>query len=387
MMGGRFAGVTAVPLVMLCTFSSPAGARTQSNAATVSSAGATRPAPLLARATQYWDRRKAKDLGGAYVFYCTAYKSRVSRDQYLQLTRLTRFDLTDVKVAADPEARGRAEVGVAYKYLFTPVSDKPLDGKTNEIWVQDGDGEWCKEDEPLVLPFPSGRGGSGSDVVVASAPMVIRQSDGTVSMTVSDVPLGQVLRAIARVSPFETLAIDPKAEARPVSVKVEAVPIEDALTVVLRNAGVNFVLAGTARLVVGDPTAAVDVQPVQTSQPVASPTGAEDALDQRRAESVSSPRPDQAVVQQVEPDHEGLERALVSPAGVPASQAGYAILPFPGSDGAPALVVLPPRGARPGAALPGLTPNLVLPQPSAPVPAELRPLLGVPVPKPSPPKK
>ena len=95
------------------------------------------------------------------MFYCGAYKSRVSRDQYLQLTRLTRFDLTEVKVTADPAARGRADVTVAYKYLFTAISDKPLDGKTSEIWMQDSDGQWCKEDESLVLPFPSGRGRSG----------------------------------------------------------------------------------------------------------------------------------------------------------------------------------------------------------------------------------
>ena len=133
-------------------------------------AGAQSPAPaspagpgngaatLLERASQYWERRKAKDLGGAYPFYCTAYKSRVSRDQYLQLTRLTRFDLTEVKVAADPAARGRADVRVDYKYLFALISDKPLPGKTTEVWLQDSDGQWCKEDESLALPI--GRGGA-----------------------------------------------------------------------------------------------------------------------------------------------------------------------------------------------------------------------------------
>jgi hypothetical protein len=133
-------------------------------------AGAQSPAPaasahpgngapaLLERAAQYWERRKAKDLGGAYPFYCAAYKSRVSRDQYLQLTRLTRFDLTEVKVAADPAARGRADVIVEYKYRFTVISDAPLTGKTSEVWLQDSDGQWCKEDEAVVLPIPSGRG-------------------------------------------------------------------------------------------------------------------------------------------------------------------------------------------------------------------------------------
>jgi hypothetical protein len=151
-------------MLLVCALPTAARARAQSPAPAVSvSAGDRAPAPLLDRATQYWERRKAKDLGGAYVFYCAAYKSRVSRDQYLQLTRLARFDLTEVAVAADPAARSRAEVRVAYKYLFTAISDKPLDGKTSEIWVQDGDGQWCKEDESLVLPFPSGRGVSKND--------------------------------------------------------------------------------------------------------------------------------------------------------------------------------------------------------------------------------
>lgn len=121
------------------------------------------PASLVERVTQYWERRKAKDLAGAYVFYCDAYKSRVSRDQYLQLTRLTRFTLTDVKVIADPAAHGRAEVTVAYKYLMPVIDSRPLEGKTTELWAQDKNGEWCKEDEPLVLPFPSGGRDPGPD--------------------------------------------------------------------------------------------------------------------------------------------------------------------------------------------------------------------------------
>jgi len=146
----------AVLLFVVCAFSTATDGRAQSSSATVvTSASGAEGTPLLARASQYWERRKAKDLGGAYVFYCATYKSRVSRDQYLQLTRLTRFDLTEVKVSADPASRGRAAVTVAYKYLFTAISDKPLDGKTSEIWLQDNDGQWCKEDESIVLPFPS----------------------------------------------------------------------------------------------------------------------------------------------------------------------------------------------------------------------------------------
>jgi hypothetical protein len=119
------------------------------------SAHKSKPAPLVERVRQYWERRKAKDLPGAYLSYCAAYKARVSRDQFLQLTRLTRFDLTGVEVTADPAARGRSEVTVTYKYLLPTLDARPLEGKTTEMWAQDKNGQWCKEDEPLVLPFPS----------------------------------------------------------------------------------------------------------------------------------------------------------------------------------------------------------------------------------------
>lgn len=220
-------------------------------------------------------------------------------------------------------------------------------------------------------------------VTAASAQIVTRNGDGTISMTGSDLPLGQVLRAIAQVSPFEKLAIDPKAEVRTVTLRLESLPIEQALTVVLQQAGVNYVLAGTVRLVVGDPAAAVAVQQGAT-QPSANSPEPRELADENRVELPS--RSDQADVKHVEPDNAGLERALVFPSGVPASQAGYAVLPFPSQDGAPNLVVLPPRGARPSAgALPGLAVSGAT-QLSVPVPPELQPLIG-PSPKPSPPKK
>ena len=154
--------ITGVFLVLVCSPAVVQGDRRPSAAEQSVSARGAAPASLVDRATQYWERRKAKDLSAAYVFYCDAYKSRVSRDQYLQLTRLTRFGLTDVKVTADPAAHGRAEVTVAYKYLMPTLDTRPLAGQTTEMWAQDKSGEWCKEDEPLVLPFPSGGRGPGT---------------------------------------------------------------------------------------------------------------------------------------------------------------------------------------------------------------------------------
>lgn len=225
-------------------------------------------------------------------------------------------------------------------------------------------------------------------VTAASAQTVMRQNDGTISITATGIPLGQLLRAVARVSPFETLAIDPKAEERAVTVALEAVPVEDALATVLRNAGVNFVLSGATRLVVGDPSSAVPVRQIDATPPLANAAGTDRPFDIERVEPTSPSRPDQAVLESGEPDRAGLERALVPATGATASQAGYAVLPFPHSDGSPAIVVLPSPGVRPpGGALPGLVSNPDSGAAGGPVPPQLLPLLGVPLPKLSPPKK
>jgi len=106
------------------------------------------------RAQQYWARRQAKDLTGAYPFYCSGYRSRVSQAQFLQLTRLVRFDLSDIRVVQATVSGDRAEVTIAYKFVAPLVSAQPLDGQAKETWVRDTDGQWCKEDEPVALPFP-----------------------------------------------------------------------------------------------------------------------------------------------------------------------------------------------------------------------------------------
>jgi hypothetical protein len=106
------------------------------------------------RVQQYWKRRQAKDLAGAYPFYCAAYRARVSQTEYLQLTRLARFDLSDVRIAGTAPSAGGVAVTIAYRFLMPTISDRPLDGHATEIWTRDAGGEWCKQDEPVVLPFP-----------------------------------------------------------------------------------------------------------------------------------------------------------------------------------------------------------------------------------------
>jgi hypothetical protein len=52
------------------------------------------------------------------------------------------------------EASNKVQVTVSYRFLMPTVSSEPIAGDTTESWVRDVDQEWCKEDEPLVLPFP-----------------------------------------------------------------------------------------------------------------------------------------------------------------------------------------------------------------------------------------
>lgn len=224
----------------------------------------------------------------------------------------------------------------------------------------------------------------------ASAQTVTRNADGTISLSASELPLGQVLRALGSVRPFEKLVVQPSVEAAPVTLSLVNVSVEEALTAVLHSAGVNYVMAG-ARLVVGDAAMIADAQ--RKEKPDAVPSSSEHVRAYR--EMIESPplsepdtARDRADQQQAAAD---LDRVLVSPPGVPAFQAGYAVLP--GENGGTTLVPLPIGGARPsGPALPGLgadpTSRPVGAVPSwIPVPPGLQALIGVPVGKPSPPKK
>jgi len=112
---------------------------------------------LEQRVLQYWARRRAKDLPGAYPFYCRQYRSKVSRDQFIQLTRLNRFDMNDLKVAGIAPQDDAFAVTITYRYMAPMISDKPLEGRSPELWKRDADGAWCKVDEPTALPFPKGR--------------------------------------------------------------------------------------------------------------------------------------------------------------------------------------------------------------------------------------
>ena len=227
-------------------------------------------------------------------------------------------------------------------------------------------------------------------VGAASAQSVTRNPDGTVSVTASALPLGDVLRAVGKVSPFDKLVLQPAVEAVPVTLSVANVSVEEALTLILRNAGVNYVMAGHARLAVGDPAMLASMQRNENPeavQPPAKPTREDPDVTEQTPRSEADPR-DRADQSERAAD---LERVLVPPPGAPAYQPGYAVLP--GENGGTTMVPLPLGGTRPaGPSLPGLgsdpasKPGASLPS-WVPVPAALQPLVAVPVRKTSEPKK
>ena len=114
-------------------------------------------AGLEQRVLQYWARRQAKDLPAAYPFYCQPYRSKVSRDQFIQMTRLNRFDMKDLKVASITPQDDAFSVTITFRYLAPMISDQPLEGRSPELWKRDADGTWCRVEEPAGLPFPKGR--------------------------------------------------------------------------------------------------------------------------------------------------------------------------------------------------------------------------------------
>jgi len=139
----------ATCLITVCTLVVSATARQTSPGG-----GSAIDPALQRRALEYWQRRQAKDLTNAYPFYCAEYRARVPLAQYLQQTRLVRFDLTDVHVSGAEPDGPRMKVRIGYRFLVPSLPQPEQSGQTMESWARGADGLWCKEDEPLVVPFP-----------------------------------------------------------------------------------------------------------------------------------------------------------------------------------------------------------------------------------------
>jgi hypothetical protein len=142
--------LTANVLISQSIASVSAAQSTAAAASQISDASA-----LERRALAYWERRKAKDLDGAYPFYCAAYRERVPLSQFLQMTRLVRFDFLELRIAKLEGSGDQAQVTIAYKFFAPMLAGQIIDASSMEVWIRGTDTEWCKEAEPLVLPFPS----------------------------------------------------------------------------------------------------------------------------------------------------------------------------------------------------------------------------------------
>src|SRR5207244_6049487 len=64
-----------------------------------------------------------------------------------QMTRLVRFDLSDIKIAAVVEEGDYANVRVTYKFPAPNITPGLLEGETTETWRRDSGGQWCKQED------------------------------------------------------------------------------------------------------------------------------------------------------------------------------------------------------------------------------------------------
>lgn len=113
--------------------------------------GRARTESLEARVARYWSLRQGKDLSGMYPLYSPAYRAQVPREEFLKLTRLTRFDVLGYRVVQVTPAAESAEVTVAVRFI-APKFLGEMESEHSEKWVRESDGAWYKRDEVLDLP-------------------------------------------------------------------------------------------------------------------------------------------------------------------------------------------------------------------------------------------
>lgn len=128
----------------------------------VTARGLEEPAPvppvLSERVTAFMTAWQQRDLPTMYGFYCEAYRLKISRLEYLKLTRLVRFPILEFRVTAADLAGDKAAVTVWRKADAIGMPVGQFDSYSQQVWLRAADGSWCKEDESVLLPFP-GPGG------------------------------------------------------------------------------------------------------------------------------------------------------------------------------------------------------------------------------------
>jgi hypothetical protein len=80
---------------------------------------------------------------------------------YAGMVRLVRFDLQDIRIAkvekADPSGN-HVQVTIAFRFVAPMLGGRLLDARAKSAWRLDNDGQWCKEDELIELPFSESPG-------------------------------------------------------------------------------------------------------------------------------------------------------------------------------------------------------------------------------------
>jgi len=155
----RLASVAIVALAVLSVWRAPAHAQLATASPTVSAVVRPAPPALAARVTAFFSAWKDRDLAAMYPFYCRAYREKTPRVEYLKLSRLLRFPILEFMVRGiEAEAApGTATVVIQLKNDTAPMPTGIVDSETRQVWLQEGDGTWCRESEVLLLPFPGGR--------------------------------------------------------------------------------------------------------------------------------------------------------------------------------------------------------------------------------------
>lgn len=131
-----------------------ASSKPSQTTATQAAARESRDETLEARVAKYWTLRQAKDLSGMYELYSSEYRAKVSRAEFLKLTRLVRFDIVSFRIVSADAHGDRASVNVAIRVVVPILSGREVESAAVADWILEADGRWYKLDEPLALPFP-----------------------------------------------------------------------------------------------------------------------------------------------------------------------------------------------------------------------------------------
>ena len=202
-------------------------------------------------------------------------------------------------------------------------------------------------------------------VLAIAAPLCAQpvrpESQDTVSISASRMPLSAILRALGAIRPFDQLVVDSQIEATSVTVEIQGVSVPNALKAVLDAAeGIDYVLSATAdgrrmRLIAVKAGSGKHLQsPTATASTLAANiSDAPEAAGQRNksATEESTTEPDDPGKNDMSVDATRDLEAVLTRSPSARAPGSVVVLPFPGADGAPLTSVLPmaPLPAAPGA--------------------------------------